>query len=53
MTAVLSFSSSSSFSFLELPGGFDLADRGAARNLKLNVNRDLRSKSEDENDDAS
>jgi hypothetical protein len=34
---------------LELPGGVDVGDRGAARNL--NVNRDQRSKSENENDD--
>jgi hypothetical protein len=49
--AVLSFSSSSSFSFLELGGGFDLPDRGTAKNRNLNVNRDQRSKSEVENDD--
>jgi hypothetical protein len=34
---------------LELPGGVDVADRGAAGNL--NVNQDQRSKSENENDD--
>jgi hypothetical protein len=34
---------------LELRGGFDVVDRGAARNLNLNVNRDQRSKSEDPN----
>jgi hypothetical protein len=36
---------------LELGGGFDLPDRGTAKNRNLNVNRDQRSKSEVENDD--
>ncbi len=49
--AVLSSSSSFSFSFLELGGRFDLPDRGTAKNRNRNVNRDQRSKSEVENDD--